>query len=511
MISDEKVQLTNLELGVKIPVFDEEDPRSWKRDITNFLRMKQRAHLGLLQPPAELGDNPTELEILRRRQAMEQWETRNDMAYAYIMNAVRSKPTARQVADTYDEAPNSRQNSGELMELLVARFTRGTQTTIEDWIGKYNSFSFKDGELPTHGIDRLKDLVQKLQHLGAQQSEVSQVERIKNALLNDARFTQLTDSLAVVADVTLDMICAIVKHWEDHQKRRKQLVMTAPGLLVSAASTAPTVNQIEDMQKCYYCKKFGHVRKDCPKRRKEVSQRIVKRDVECYRCGKRGHVQKDCRVKIDKRESDVRSQSNEKKRKSEERKDRDRNKSSNKNPDKDRQRISKFLKVKDGRKEVHMVQSDDSSISSSVSMVEEEKDTDNFVSTMSIEEQLVFIDSCASQKLFIVADASYLERVDSTVQSSINLTKKSAIMEVTGTGSYGDCATLRFVQRVERIFVRQVDCKRWDMELCSWTRWKLFAWIIVKWFSLVIWFEECPVLCWMTCGVCHVLLRRSAV
>ena len=85
-----------------------------------------------------------------------------------------------------------------------------------------------------------------------------------------------------------------------------------------------------------------------------------------------------------------------------------------------------------------MVQSDDSSISSSVSMVEEEKDSDNFVSTMSIEEQLVFIDSCASQKLFIVADASYVERVDSTVRSSINLTNKSAIMEVTGTGSYGD-------------------------------------------------------------------------
>lgn len=79
------------------------------------------------------------------------------------------------------------------------------------------------------------------------------------------------------------------------------------------------------------------------------------------------------------------------------------------------------------------VMCDDGSISSSVSMVE-----DNFVSTMSIEEQLVFIDSCASQKLFIVADASYVERVDLTVRSSINLTNKSAIMEVTGTGSYGD-------------------------------------------------------------------------
>jgi hypothetical protein len=83
--------------------------------------------------------------------------------------------------------------------------------TIES--GSITHFFFK-GELPTHNIDRLKDLVQKLQHLGAQQSEVSQVESMKNALLNDARFTQLTDSLAVVADVTLDMICASVKRWE---------------------------------------------------------------------------------------------------------------------------------------------------------------------------------------------------------------------------------------------------------------------------------------------------------
>jgi hypothetical protein len=87
----------------------------------HLLRKKQRAHLGLLAPSAELGANPTELEILRRRQAMKQEETRNDMAYAYvhiITNAVRSRPTESQVADTYNEAPNTRQNSGKLMDLL---------------------------------------------------------------------------------------------------------------------------------------------------------------------------------------------------------------------------------------------------------------------------------------------------------------------------------------------------------------------------------------------------------
>jgi hypothetical protein len=46
-----------------------------ERDIANLLRRRQRAHLGLLAPPAELGDNSTELEILRRRQAMKQEET----------------------------------------------------------------------------------------------------------------------------------------------------------------------------------------------------------------------------------------------------------------------------------------------------------------------------------------------------------------------------------------------------------------------------------------------------
>jgi hypothetical protein len=38
------------------------------------------------------------------------------------------------------------------------------------------------------------------------------------------------------------------------------------------------------------------------------------------------------------------------------------------------------------------------------------------------------------------------------------------------------------------------------MELYSW---KSFILIIVKWFSRVNWFMECPVLCWMTYGVCH--------
>jgi hypothetical protein len=62
------------------------------------------------------------------------------------------------------------------------------------------------------------------------------------------RALQLTDSLAVVADVTLDMICAIIQRWGDDQKRRKQLGVIAQGSLVPATLTTPTVHQIEDMQ-----------------------------------------------------------------------------------------------------------------------------------------------------------------------------------------------------------------------------------------------------------------------
>ena len=76
-------------------------------------------------------------------------------------------------------------------------------------------------------------------------------------------------------------------------------------------------------------------------------------------------------------------------------------------------------------------------------MIEEEDDTSEFVSLVSRENQLVFIDSCASQKLFIVASANHLQRIDSTVRAGINLTKKSAVMEVTGTWSHGDWSDVK--------------------------------------------------------------------
>ena len=41
--------------------------------------------------------------------------------------------------------------------------------------------------------------------------------------------------------------------------------------------------------RCANCQAEGHVAKDCPKPRLEISRRL------CYECGKPGHVAKDCR------------------------------------------------------------------------------------------------------------------------------------------------------------------------------------------------------------------------
>ena len=41
---------------------------------------------------------------------------------------------------------------------------------------------------------------------------------------------------------------------------------------------------------CNYCKKVGHLERDC--RRKQRDNK--KRNVECYKCGKKGHYQRDC-------------------------------------------------------------------------------------------------------------------------------------------------------------------------------------------------------------------------
>ena len=58
MVADE-VSNTESDGKLRIPAFDEEDPLSWKRDMTVFLRIKNRAHLGLKAVPA-LKENPNE-------------------------------------------------------------------------------------------------------------------------------------------------------------------------------------------------------------------------------------------------------------------------------------------------------------------------------------------------------------------------------------------------------------------------------------------------------------------
>jgi len=39
---------------------------------------------------------------------------------------------------------------------------------------------------------------------------------------------------------------------------------------------------------CYYCKKAGHVSKDCPELRNKI------KNAPCYKCRKPGHLSKNC-------------------------------------------------------------------------------------------------------------------------------------------------------------------------------------------------------------------------
>ena len=43
---------------------------------------------------------------------------------------------------------------------------------------------------------------------------------------------------------------------------------------------------------CYYCQKFGHIKADCRKKKRDDEQR--RKGVECYYCHKTGHVQAYC-------------------------------------------------------------------------------------------------------------------------------------------------------------------------------------------------------------------------
>jgi len=74
-----------------------------------------------------------------------------------------------------------------------------------------------------------------------------------------------------------------------------QIGQKGVGAMAAAATTGArrqqgtTTSQQQPPARCYGCRRFGHLIRDCP--------------LICYRCGGRGHYQRNCKVKIQGNES----------------------------------------------------------------------------------------------------------------------------------------------------------------------------------------------------------------
>ena len=91
-------------------------------------------------------------------------------------------------------------------------------------------------------------------------------------------------------------------------------VNAMPGLVedVSEAEykdTEESVNALNGGDKCYFCKKTGHQKRDCrkfdewkknPNRKPGGNQRNTssRPPISCYNCGKEGHISRECRGEL---------------------------------------------------------------------------------------------------------------------------------------------------------------------------------------------------------------------
>ena len=107
------------------------------------------------------------------------------------------------------------------------------------------------------------------------------VARVETALER----TRLSMALEVELEEKPSMVATIP---EQHQQVRelKQQVEELTTQVATLVQCTTAQQQLQNLQRCFYCNKLGHFQRNCSKRR--IDNR------RCYACGQLGHVEKNC-------------------------------------------------------------------------------------------------------------------------------------------------------------------------------------------------------------------------
>jgi len=263
------------------------------------------------------------------------------------------------------------------------------------------------------GVDRLNGIIQKLVQLGQGPTPASKLAKIKAAIQTE-ELKELFLSVAMLpkATTTFETIKDACEEFESAKEKLKKKLVTADGEELHFTKEKSTKKVV-----CSHCKKIGHSANKCFDKIKLQKLAQLKRAGKsaakqgtgngpqqpgsaaytgCRKCGDMDHKAADC----PKKKSD-------KKRKKHE--------------------YEKYV--------------DDSDESDESNMFAEQFDDDevNFVDPA---EEIIYLDSCASSKLFIVRDQSFLETF-TYVEGSIQRTKKDSLLETQGVGEFGDWKAIK--------------------------------------------------------------------
>ena len=436
------MSIPNMVADVKendIPLFNPKDVKTWSKEFTISMMKKKRNHLGLrphglVMPP---GNAPRERQTDYEKK-VEVWSERNDTCVASIFEATKNFPEAFEIVDQYIEEkealpvndPNKEVLSEDLIKRLIARF----EGQLEDELGKLSSqftnFSFEPNKPVTPGIDRLNGICLKLgQHNRAPTVE-AKVAKVVEALQKTEGLEKLWLGIVMLPNYTFDTVSQACKRYDGAMEKINEARATTDEI---------HYNDGDNQVVCSYpkCGKTGHTQAQCYLKKrdqqaakwKRAGKKISKQDNKgrqtpglksfkgCYCCGDMNHRADRCPQAENARndedsDSDDGSPPNNKKKQGHKR-------DFSKNPQvyvNDRKQNKKL------RGEGHMV-------------TDVDDEPDECLLSLSEENEVVFLDSCASKRIFIVRDANVMERVEYT-PSSIQTTRSDAKLDCVGEGTF---------------------------------------------------------------------------
>jgi hypothetical protein len=414
-----------------IPKFDQGNVEAWIKALRLALMAKRRNHLGLDPRPVRpwLAHQVGTVEQRRKFDSdQEKWLERKDTCICAINYAVAEDNVAVEVVDQYmtekemlaDDDAEKETLASELVAKLKTRFQGEANDEISDWNSKFTSFAILPGEASSAGITRLNGVIQKLRKLGQPQTDAAKLTKLKEVLQIDS-LDRLWVSIALLKDPTYDDITQICKRYDK-------------------AVGKPADRKVEDEVHmadekaivCSYpkCGKRGHTQAQCFKKKKD--QRIAKMKrkdrsdskstqsgggkkprsddrqrgaVHCFCCGDTDHKSFECPDRVL-----VPSDKSLKKKKQQNGRD-----------------WNKFVRETSDDDEANMFFDDDIEVEEIHAMEEADR---------------VYLDSCASRRLFLLRDQSNLENF-THMTGFINLTKEDAKVQTQGTGSYKDWQDIR--------------------------------------------------------------------